>query len=128
MVPRFCTISSRFMPMPVSAMVRVLASSSTVMRIASSASASTHVVVGEHLELDAVERIGRIGNQLAQEDLAVCIERVGQDIQQLFDLGAVFERFGGCRCVRHVCLQNKQLNSIRMTMKLDCNPLLYETE
>jgi len=58
-----------------------------------------HIVVGEHLKLDTVERIRGIGDQLAQKDLAVGVKRVRQDVEQLLDFGAVFERFSGCtRC------------------------------
>jgi hypothetical protein len=52
-----------------------------------------HVVIGQHLELDAVQRIRRVRDQLAQENLAVGVERVRQNIEQLFDLGAIFKRF-----------------------------------
>ena len=84
------------MPMPVSAIVIVLAASSTLIRIASSASGSSDIVVGEHLELDAVERVRGVRDQLAQEDLAVGVERVRQDVQELLDLGAEGKWGGRC--------------------------------
>ncbi len=53
-----------------------------------------HVAIGQHLELQAVQGVGGVGDQLAQEDLAVGVERVDQDMQQLPDFGAETERFG----------------------------------
>jgi hypothetical protein len=40
-----------------------------------------HLLVGEHLELHAVQRVRGVRDQLAQEDLAVGVERVRQDAQ-----------------------------------------------
>ena len=44
--------------------------------------------IGQQLELDPVEGIGGVGEEFAQEDLAVGVERVRQDRQQLFHFGA----------------------------------------
>ena len=62
------------MPMPVSAMVMTLAC--VVHRDADRqfGVCVKHIVVGQQLELDAVERIGCIGNQLAQKDFAIGVE------------------------------------------------------
>ena len=39
-----------------------------------------HIGLGQHLELDTVERIGCVGNQFAQKYFAVGVERMGQNI------------------------------------------------
>jgi hypothetical protein len=44
-------------------------------------------VVVDGLEAQLVAGIRRIGDQLAQEDLAVAVERVDHEIEQLLDLG-----------------------------------------
>jgi hypothetical protein len=47
-------------------------------------------VVGQRLEAAAVHGVGGVGDQLAQEDLALGVERVDHQIQQAADLGAEF--------------------------------------
>ena len=42
-----------------------------------------HVAVGEQLEIQAGEGVGSVGDQLAQEDLALGVEGMDQDIEQL---------------------------------------------
>ena len=73
-VPRFSIISSWFMPMPVSLMVSVLVLRVEGQRDGQRCVGIDDLVVGQHLELDAVERIRRVGDQLAQKDLAVGVE------------------------------------------------------
>ncbi len=49
---------------------------------------------GERLEAQAVERVRGVGDQLAQEDLLVGVERVDDDVEEL--LGLRLEGVGGC--------------------------------
>src|SRR5258707_1335310 len=51
--------------------------------------------VGQQLELEAVERVGCIRDQLAQENLAVCIEGMHQDIEKLLNFGTKLIRLRG---------------------------------
>ncbi len=46
-----------------------------------------HVAVGQHLEADAVKGVRSVREQFAQEDLAVLVERVDQNVEQLPGLG-----------------------------------------
>ena len=70
-------------------MVSVRAALSGTMRTLASAGRAQRRV-GQRLEAPAVHRVGGIGHQLAQEDLAVGIERVDDEVQQAPDLGAEF--------------------------------------
>jgi hypothetical protein len=60
-----------------------------------------HILVGHHLEAQTVEGVGSIGKQLPEEDLAVFIQGMDQDIEQLF--GFCFE-VKGLRFVSRGCL------------------------
>ena len=42
---------------------------------------------GERLEPQPVERVGGVGDQLAEEDLLVRVERVDDDVEELFRFG-----------------------------------------
>jgi hypothetical protein len=45
-----------------------------------------HRLVGERLVADLVERIGRVGDELAEEDLLVRVEGVDDEREKLVDL------------------------------------------
>ena len=51
------------------------------------------VTVGQHLELDAVQRVGGVRDQLPQKDLAVGVQRIGKDVEQLLDFSTEIQRF-----------------------------------
>ena len=57
-----------------------------------------HVAVGQQLELHAAQRVGRVGDQLAQENVPVGVQRMNQDVQQLLDFGFEFVRFSCHEC------------------------------
>jgi len=59
-----------------------------------------HVPIGEHLELDAMQRVGCVRDQLAQKDFAVTVKRVRQNVQKLLDFGLEFKRLR-CSFRRH---------------------------
>ena len=82
------------MPMPASEMVSVRASLSGTMRILASAG-SAERRVGQRLEAAAVDGVGGVGDEFAEEDLAVGVERMDDEIEQSPDLGAEFMAFGG---------------------------------
>ena len=50
-----------------------------------------HVAVGQHPEADLAERIRRVRDQLAQEDLRMGVERMDDEMQQLLHLGPILE-------------------------------------
>ena len=52
--------------------------------------------IGQRLEAAAVDRVGGVGDQLAQEDLALGVERMDHEIEQPPDLGAEFVPFRLC--------------------------------
>ncbi len=68
-------------------MVSVRESLSAVMWIFNSRCRIEHVLIGHHLEAQAVERVGRIREQFPQEYFAVFVQRMDQNIKQLFRLG-----------------------------------------
>ena len=82
------------MPMPLSAMVSVLAALSGVMVILRSGSPSSSSGCGNRLVAQLVERIGGVGDQLAQEDVAVGIDRMHHEMQELGHLGLELVRLG----------------------------------
>ena len=82
------------MPMPLSAMVSVLAALSGVMVILRSGSPSSSSGCGNGLVAQLVERIGGVGDQLAQEDIAVGIDRMHHEMQELGDLRLELVRLG----------------------------------
>ena len=97
MVPRLSISSSRVMPMPSSAISRVRAGLSGTMRtLAPSGGARAGSV--ERLEAAAVHRVGGVGDQFAQENFALGIERMHHQVEQPPDLGAEAVAFipGSC--------------------------------
>ena len=56
------------------------------------------LIVVERIELHLVDGIRGVRDQLAQENLAVRIERMGNQVQQLLQFGLEFQRFSGHRC------------------------------
>jgi len=54
-------------------------------------------LVCERLVADLVNGIGRIGDELSQEDFFVGVERIDDQAQQLVDFGTEFEAFGFLR-------------------------------
>jgi hypothetical protein len=77
-------------------MVKVFAAGSKATRILKSESPSNRAGVVQGLEAQLVAGVGRVGNQLPEEDLAVGIQRVDHQLQQLLDLGLEAEGFFGC--------------------------------
>ena len=86
--------SSRVMPMPLSSMVSVRSSSSSLIEMRGLAHLLGHVVLREREEARLVERVGRVGDELAEEDLFVRVERVDDQREDLLHLGLERE-FGG---------------------------------
>ena len=54
----------------------------------------------ERFEAQLVARVGCVADQFAQEDLAIRIQRVDHQVEELFHLGLEAARFTvcGCRC------------------------------
>lgn len=46
-----------------------------------------HLAVGEHLKLQAMQRVRSVREQLPQEDLPLGVEGICQDVQQLAHFG-----------------------------------------
>ncbi len=55
--------------------------------------AFVEAVIFQGFEAQFVRRIGGVGDELAQEDLAVGVERVDHQVQQLFGFGLESKRF-----------------------------------
>ena len=98
MVPRLSISSSRSMPMPLSAIV-------SAGRLVGDDADDEPVVAGElgprdRLVAELVAGIGGVGDQLAQEDLAVGVDRVHHQVEEARDLGLEGVHlgcgFGGC--------------------------------
>ncbi len=53
-----------------------------------------HVLVGEHFEAQPVEGVGGVREQFAQEDFAVFVKGVDEDVKELFGFGFEGEGFG----------------------------------
>ena len=53
-----------------------------------------HIVVRQHFKLQPIQRVRRVGNQLAQEDLLLGIQRMDENVQKLlrFRLKGMFAR------------------------------------
>ena len=45
-----------------------------------------HIGIGQALEVELVHGIGRIGDELAQKDLAIGVDRVDHEVEQLLAL------------------------------------------
>jgi hypothetical protein len=43
--------------------------------------------IGQALEIALIAGVRRVGDQLTQENLAVCIDRIDHQVKQLFALG-----------------------------------------
>ena len=86
-VPRLSISSCRSMPMPVSATVSVPAAVSGVMRIASAPPSASSVGLGDRLVAQPVAGVGGVGNQLAQENVGLGIDRMHHQAQQLGHFG-----------------------------------------
>jgi hypothetical protein len=63
--------------------------------------------LGDRLEAQLVAGVGRVGDQLAQEDLLVRVQRVGDQVQNLGDLGFELAGFGDGRVHGRVQLRAK---------------------
>ena len=87
MVPRLCDRLLCDRPMPLSAMVSVLASLSKLTRTSRFGLVLVQRRLVERLEAQLVAGVRRVRDQLAQEDLLVGVQRVGDQVQQLLDLG-----------------------------------------
>ena len=102
MVPRLAITSSRVMPMPLSVMVTVPAARRR-RRCGSRARGPRPAAraVRERREAQPVAGIRGVGDQLAQEDLPVAVERVDHELEELAHLGleavgfAAAARFSG---------------------------------
>ena len=87
MVPRLATASSADMPMPLSVMVIVFASLSNATRTSRFGLVLVQLGLVDRLEAQLVAGVRRVRDQLAQEDLLVRVQRVGDEVQDLLDLG-----------------------------------------
>jgi hypothetical protein len=99
------------MPMPLSRMVMVLASLSTLTLIFSSDRFRTGRV-GQGLEAQLVGGIARVRDQFAQEDFLVAVQGMDHQVQQLLHLGLEAQGFLG-RGFGHVEIspvENSDLN------------------
>ena len=101
MVPRLRASSSLLMPSPESEMVIVRAALSGTMRIFESAGPVSSALVRPSKRRRSVAS-GRVGDELAQEDLAIRVERVHHEVEQPSDLRAEFVPF---QCLAHLCLR-----------------------
>ena len=79
------------MPMPVSLTVSVDFSSSSSRSMRGSKEQGLVQVVGQRQVLQLVERVGRIGDQLAEKDLRVRVKRVDDQLKQLIDFCLKFK-------------------------------------
>ena len=95
MVPRCATASSRVMPMPLSRIVRVPAFGVGLDPDAQLPLLAQQRRVGQGQEAQLVVGVGGVGDQLAEEDLAVAVQGMDHELQQLTDLGLEAECFGG---------------------------------
>ena len=86
-VPRLSISSCRSMPMPLSETVSVPASLSGVRTNLQFGVLDQEVGLGDRLVAQPVAGIRRVGNQLAQEDIGLGIDRMHHQAQQLGDLG-----------------------------------------
>ena len=87
MVPRWSMASCCDMPMPLSVMVSVLASLSKLTRTFEVRRVFVQAGVVQGLEAQLVAGVRGVGDQLAQEDFLVGVQRMGDEVQQLGDFG-----------------------------------------
>ena len=99
MVPMLATTSSCDMPMPLSLTVIVRASLSKRDADREVGVALVELGMRERLEAQLVGGVRGVGDELAQEDLRVAVQRVDHEVQQLLHLGLESERLAtrrGC--------------------------------
>ena len=87
MVPSASTISSRFMPMPLSSTVRLALSASSVIVMRGSRIVGQQRRLGDRLVAQLLAGVGGVGDQLAQENVLVGIDRVHHQMQQPRNVG-----------------------------------------
>jgi hypothetical protein len=87
MVPRCEAASSALMPMPLSRIVMVLAAASNSHADLEVGRVLVQRGVVQRLEAQLVAGVRGVRDQLAQEDLLVRVQRVGDEVQDLLDLG-----------------------------------------
>ena len=92
MVPSASTRSSRLMPTPLSAKVSVLASVSTAMRDGEGRAVGDKFGLGDRLVAQLLAGVGRVGDELADEDVALGIDGMHHQVQQPRNVG--FETLG----------------------------------
>ena len=86
-VPRPDARSSRLMPMPLSETVTVLASCSSAMVMAKGAPSATSDRRGDRFVAQLLAGVGGVRDELADEDLAVGIDRVNHEMQEARNVG-----------------------------------------
>ena len=94
MVPISSTTSSRDMPMPLSRTVSVRGLLVGLELDVQVGHVGAELVVAERSEPQLVQRVGGVGDQLAQEDVLVRVDRVDHQLQQLAGLRLELERLG----------------------------------
>ena len=87
MVPRPAVRSSRLMPMPLSETVRVLASLSSATVIANGAPSAISSGSGDRLVAQLLAGVGGVGDEFADEDFPVGIDRMDHQVQQARNVG-----------------------------------------
>ena len=86
-VPRLATASSADRPMPLSVMVIVLRVRVEADAHLEARLAFVQLGLVDRLEAQLVAGVRRVRDQLAEKDLLVRVERVGDEVQDLLDLG-----------------------------------------
>ncbi len=79
--------SWRLMPMPLSVTLSSRAAGSTVDANAEVGIVREQLGASEALETEPVVGIGSVGDQLAEKNLSLAVERMHHEVQQLLDLG-----------------------------------------
>ena len=93
-VPRFSITSSRDMPMPLSEMVSVPAVASGVSLIFQSVLPSSLSALASASNRTLLMASDALRDEFAEEDLAVGVERVRDEVEKLLEFGLEFERLG----------------------------------
>ena len=81
--------------MPLSETVSVPAALSAMILIFQSLLPSSSSSCWQRVELDLVDGVGGVADQLAEEDLLVGVERVGDEVEELLQLGLELQLLGG---------------------------------
>ena len=127
MVPRFSTIDSRDMPMPLSLTVSVPAFSSGMSLIFQSRirlRSSSGFVSDSNRSL--VDRVGGVADQLAKEDLLLRVERMDDQIEQLLELGLELEFFRSWgSCCGHISRRSKEIARSRSSVVYSWIPVFF---